>query len=207
MDGSFNLTTGQAVFPGAGITEQLIGFENLTGSWGNNTITGDSGSNILDGFSGDDTVYGGGGNDTIIGGDGDDVLDGGTGGDTYRFGSGSGQDVVVNSNDAGTTDRILFDEAVTRDLWFHQVGNDLQVTVIGSGDHLLVDDWFLGTPNQVDRFETADGYYLEASQVEQLRNAMAAFDPPVGEGASLSQATEEVILPVVASTWQEQSSA
>ncbi|MCG8359233.1 MAG: putative Ig domain-containing protein, partial [Kiloniellales bacterium] len=90
VDASFNLTTGQASFPSAGITEQLVGIENLTGNWGKNTITGDSGSNVLDGFGGDDTVYGGAGDDTVIGGEGNDVLDGGTGGDTYRFGWGSG---------------------------------------------------------------------------------------------------------------------
>ncbi|MCG8361507.1 MAG: hypothetical protein MI920_38615, partial [Kiloniellales bacterium] len=177
VDASFNLTTGQASFPSAGITEQLVGIENLTGNWGKNTIT-------------------------------NDVLDGGTGGDTYRFGWGAGQDVVFNSNDVGTTDCIVFDETVTAgELWFHQIGNDLQVTIVGSGDNVLIDDWFLGTSKQVDRFETADGHYLEASQVEQLRSAMAAFDPPVGEGASLSQETEEAVLPVIASTWQEQPSA
>ncbi len=54
---------------GAG-SDQLSGFENLTGSGSADTLTGDAGDNALLGAGGEDTLVGGLGNDTLDGGSG-----------------------------------------------------------------------------------------------------------------------------------------
>lgn len=66
-------------------TDQLFGFQNVTGSSLADTITGDSGANVLDGRLGNDSLDGGLGLDTLIGGAGFDSLKGGDGSDTFKF--------------------------------------------------------------------------------------------------------------------------
>ena len=95
-----NLTTGTATGEG---TDTLSGFENVTGSFFNDTITGDSLSNVLDGAEGNDRIIAGGGEDTVSGGIGNDVLDGGTGNDVIYGGPdtgtpGSGAPVSLDFN-------------------------------------------------------------------------------------------------------------
>ena len=56
---------------GAG-TDDLSGFENLTGSAFGDVLTGSSAVNVLSGLAGNDILNGGGGADTLIGGAGND---------------------------------------------------------------------------------------------------------------------------------------
>ena len=62
--------------------DYFYGFENVTGSSGNDSLFGDAGVNTLDGFVGNDFVNGRGGNDILIGDGGADVLIGGAGADS-----------------------------------------------------------------------------------------------------------------------------
>ncbi len=76
---------------GAGdtIVEQVVNFENLTGTVQGDQLFGDAGVNVLDGNDGDDLLSGGGGDDTLIGGNGDDNLQGGGGNDSLDGGAGT----------------------------------------------------------------------------------------------------------------------
>ena len=47
-------------------TDTLTGFENVTGSQGNDTLTGTTGNNVITGLGGNDILTGGGGNDTFV---------------------------------------------------------------------------------------------------------------------------------------------
>ncbi len=78
---------------------------NGSGNGANNSLSGNSAINILSGFDGDDLLQGfggndqllgGGGNDRLIGGTGNDRLTGGAGTDAFVFGTGQGNDVVVD---------------------------------------------------------------------------------------------------------------
>ncbi|MEQ1729054.1 MAG: putative Ig domain-containing protein, partial [Vicinamibacterales bacterium] len=69
----------------------------LLGSWGSDTIKGGSGADYAFGGAGVDAIFGGTGDDILDGGAGNDTLDGGWGNDTYRFGRGSGQDTVLET--------------------------------------------------------------------------------------------------------------
>ncbi|VVT16198.1 Bifunctional hemolysin/adenylate cyclase (modular protein) [Roseovarius sp. EC-HK134] len=72
VDLSTNTATG-TLLGGGTFSDQISGFENVRGSFGNDTITGDATANRLQGRSGDDRLVGGLGNDTIDGEDGSDT--------------------------------------------------------------------------------------------------------------------------------------
>jgi Ca2+-binding RTX toxin-like protein len=82
---TIDLTTGTAVGNGSDV---LLGFEDVIGSFNNDTITGDANANLLMGAPGDDTINGLAGDDELLGegfdfpaGEGNDTLDGGDGND------------------------------------------------------------------------------------------------------------------------------
>ncbi|WP_170419562.1 cadherin-like domain-containing protein [Ruegeria atlantica] len=81
--------------------DMLSGFENVTGSLGDDRLVGDAQNNVLVGNSGADELIGGAGNDTLDGGLGADRLDGGDGQDTALFNTLS-QGITVDLA-AGTT--------------------------------------------------------------------------------------------------------
>lgn len=83
-------------------------------------------------------------NDALNGGAGADSLIGGTGNDTYWLGRGYGADSITE-NDAtvGITDAARFDIGVATDqLWFRHVGNNLEVSVIGTSDMFTMTNWY-----------------------------------------------------------------
>ena len=86
-----NLAAGLASYqpaPTVTIVEELLNFENLTGSANDDQLFGDGGANVLDGGDGNDLLAGGGGGDELKGGEGNDILRGGGGNDTTDGGEG-----------------------------------------------------------------------------------------------------------------------
>ncbi|MDP2803740.1 MAG: hypothetical protein Q8O26_17860, partial [Phreatobacter sp.] len=77
---TFDLQLGLAGDTG-GNEEEMLGFENLTGTNNADTILGSVFENALDGGAGNDTIIGRDGSDLITGGAGNDAIDGGTGND------------------------------------------------------------------------------------------------------------------------------
>ena len=69
---NLSITTAQNT-GGAGI-DTIMAFENLTGTYANDTLTGDAGNNVINGGNGWDVIEGGLGDDTLIGGGGTDTL-------------------------------------------------------------------------------------------------------------------------------------
>ncbi|MGI4777798.1 MAG: calcium-binding protein [Janthinobacterium lividum] len=158
---------------------------------------------ILNGSAGMDFLMGEGGNDDLDGGAGNDYLLGSLGGDTYRFGRGYGADTIMDfDTTAGSVDTAIFGPDVAADqLWFQQVGNDLQVSLIGTADTLNISNWYLGPMAQVEIFQTADGMALMNSQVQNLVQAMAAFAPPAAGETTLQPSYQAALAPVLAANW------
>ncbi len=81
----------EEISDGAGGTltvfDNISGFEDLTGSLGDDTLEGDQTGDMLTGLSGDDSIIGQGGNDTIMGGAGEDTLIGSSGNDLLDAGT------------------------------------------------------------------------------------------------------------------------
>ncbi|MCC2637533.1 MAG: hypothetical protein K0Q68_1252 [Moraxellaceae bacterium] len=132
------------------------------------------------------------------------ILTGMAGDDTYLFGRGSGADTVVDSDStAGNQDVLLLEAGIAQDqLWFRQVSNNLEVSVIGSSDKVTISNWYGGSSNHVETIRLADGYSLVDSQVEQLVQAMATMTPPPLGQTTLSAAQHQQLDTVLAASWQ-----
>ncbi|MBC7701375.1 calcium-binding protein, partial [Aquabacterium sp.] len=178
------------------------GVENLTLTGaGSINGTGNASSNVLTGNSGANTLAGGGGNDTYRGGLGADALvaASGTSNDTYIWGRGEGADTL---SDAGGTDQLSVLVGVTADqLWLRHVGNNLELSVIGTTDKFTINNWYTAVANQVESVKLSDGKALIASKVENLVNAMAGFTPPAAGQTTLPANYQTSLNPVIAANW------
>lgn len=181
--------------------------ERLLGSAYADTLTGSSGNDLLEGGAGDDLIYGGYGNDTLLGGDGNDTLDaqwgndtldggigsdiliGGDDSDTYLINVSSGTDEIRNFDPNGTDiDVIGYQNIDKNQLWFERIGNDLLITVVGTGTSETVKDWYVIT-NSTDRsnykidFFLASGHVTQTINAEALVTLMAGYTKPTTQGA------------------------
>ena len=104
--GGVNITLNQAL-QSIGTTASkvtLTGFENLTGSSGNDTLIGDISNNILMGGAGNDSLNGDAGDDELRGGLGADTFTGGGGVDTVSY-----SDVTTGDTNNRLTIDLSFD--------------------------------------------------------------------------------------------------
>jgi Ca2+-binding RTX toxin-like protein len=179
--------------------------ENLT-LLGSAAIDGNGNAlaNRLVGNAANNTLTGGAGNDTLDGGAGDDTLIGGTGSDTYLFGRGYGSDRVQDHDkSAGNADVLQLLTGIAADqLWFRKVGNDLEISIIGSGDKATVQSWYLGGTDHVEQIRTWEGQTLLDSRVQNLVDAMAAFAPPASGQTTLPPEYQASLSPVIAANWR-----
>ena len=127
----------------------------------------------------------------------------GAGNDTYLFGLGAGSDTVQeNDVTAGNLDLVQFMGGTRPDeIWFRQLGNDLEVCIIGTTDKLTMQDWYLGDAHHVEQFKTSDGKTLLDSKVQELVNAMASFTPLAAGQTTLPTNCQTTLLPIIASDW------
>ncbi len=180
------------------------GEDILDGGGGADVLQGGSDADILLGGSGNDRLEGGDGADTLTGGAGNDGLLGGLGDDEYRLGRGSGVDTLTDSDmTPGNLDVLLFDDgSVKRDqLWFRQVGSDLEVRITGTSDRVSVKGWYASADNRVEEIRTQDGDVLRADDVQALVTAMAAFSPPKLGNTSLNSTLHAALDGVIAASW------
>jgi Ca2+-binding RTX toxin-like protein len=192
--------------------------ERIDGGGGYNRIVSGAWSGIMDfsmtelvniarieGGAGNDQITGGQGNDIIVGGSGADNLSGGLGNDTYILGRGDGTDTIVE-NDAtvGNTDVAQFLSGIAVDqIWFRKSSNNLEVSIIGTSDKLVVRDWYLDSAYRVEQFQTADdAKTLLDSNVQNLVNAMASFAPPAAGQTTLPTNYQDALAGVIAANWQ-----
>jgi len=159
-------------------------------------IEGTAGSDDLVGTSGDDLLDGGAGNDTLVG----DL-----GSDTYRFGQGSGNDVIHNYEPEGSqsTDRVLLKPDVTAsDVELSVVSTDaygwgippsLQLRLKSTGETLTVLGQFdTGMSGQaIDTIEFADGTVWDQAEIE--RRAFPAIMGTPGDDTLVGSTRSDVI--------------
>jgi hypothetical protein len=87
------------------------------------------------------------------------------------------------------------------DLWFSRSGSDLVIDLFGDEGGMKVSNWFQGDAYHVGKIQTENSQ-LSHTMVNQLVQAMAAFNPPVSGETSLSGEIEREISPVIAASWQ-----
>ncbi|HMX99778.1 MAG TPA: Ig-like domain-containing protein, partial [Agitococcus sp.] len=182
----------------------LTGIAGLsgTGNGGNNIIYGNNGNNVLSGGAGSDSLNGGLGNDTLDGGVGSDTLVGGLGNDVYLLGVNSGRDIIDNKDSLGNDILLLSTGITTAQVWLRQLGNDLEVSIIGTANSSKIKGWYGTDPaSRLDSIQLADGHSLLANNVQALVQAMAAFSMPSLGQTSLTLEQQNVLIPVIAQTW------
>jgi hypothetical protein len=111
---------------------------------------------------------------------------------------------LVQENDAtvGNYDVLTFGAGINEEqLWFRQLANDLEVSIIGTSDKALLQNWYLGSQYRVEEFRIADGQRLLESQVQNLVSAMAGFAPPAAGQMILPTSYRPVLAPIIAADW------
>ena len=176
---------------------------NGTGNAAGNILIGNSGANALSGLGGDDVLEGRGGTDTLTGG---------AGNDGYLMARGYGSDTVVeNDATSGNLDVARFLSGVTYDqLWFRRPSssNNLEITIIGTSDKLIIKDWYLGNQYRIEEIRTSDdGMLLTMTNVQALVSAMSGMTMPAQGQTTLTTAQRNQLAATFASTWQSQPSA
>ena len=207
--------TGDIVTEAAGQGSDLV-YSSITYTLGNNVeklsltgtaainATGNALDNVLAGNSGNNSLTGGAGNDTLTGGVGADLLAGGSGNDTYSFGRNDGSDTLTENDGAsGNSDVLAFTAEIAIDqIWFRHVGNDLEVSVIGTADKVTIQNWYLGVAYHVEQFKTADNKLLTDANVENLVQLMGSYTPPASGQTSLPQDYMNALWSTISSNWQ-----
>ncbi|MFS7197621.1 hypothetical protein AB6866_14010 [Rahnella inusitata] len=125
-------------------------------------VNGTEGKDKLTGWSAWDLFTSSAGNDTLFGGAGS--------------AKGHHHDVVTDSKqNTGDVDSTQFTDTGVQDLWFSRSNSHLMISEIGSNDSVILDNWFSGSASQNKVICVADGQSQEATQLQQLVDAMAVF--------------------------------
>ncbi|PTQ90623.1 calcium-binding protein [Agitococcus lubricus] len=168
--------------------------ENVTGTIANDELLGSQKNNVLNGGQGNDLIEGQWGRDT---------LNGGTGNDLYLFTSGDGIDVISDVDTlVDNVDTLQFMGTINANqLWFKQVGNSLEVRVIGTTDKVTIKDWYLGAAYHIETIRSTEGLSLSHYQVQNLVDAMASMTPPPIGQTELTTAQHSQLDMVIAASW------
>ncbi|WP_280513962.1 calcium-binding protein [Ruminiclostridium herbifermentans] len=126
---------------------------------GSGELYGTAGVDIITGENGDDRLFGYEGNDTLNGAGGNDYLSGGSGSDTYIFNLGSGTDTIEDYDEnLSDIDTIQFGENIFSDnIVFNKVNNNLEITINGSDDKLIIKDYYLSDNYKIEQIKFNDG--------------------------------------------------
>ncbi|WP_175955279.1 S8 family serine peptidase [Burkholderia sp. BCC0405] len=205
---SANLTLGDGnntvTLVGSGATVVAgHGANNVTGSDSSAKITLGNGNNTVSGAfqvltvgSGTNTVTSTGSIATLNLGDGHDVATVSGSISTVNVGHGN-----YDLNISGFAGKLKFGSDVAADhLWFKHVGQDLDISVIGSAETVVLRDWYASSPHQAD-ITSGDGKTVSSFNVEKLVQAMAAFSPPAAGTTSLTPNQQSALQPVLAANW------
>jgi VCBS repeat-containing protein len=172
LGGSDDIYTGagdDTIFAGTGTDDVFAGSGNdlLYGDTGNDFLYGDLGDDTLFGEDGRDRLYSGEGNDHLTGGQGDDKLSGGSGDDVYYYALGDGHDTIYNmSPDSADTDKIVFDQTMSKnDMFAERDGDDLVIR-FNVSDSITIQHWFNENFDyKIDQFIFSDGT-LNADEIK-----------------------------------------
>jgi Ca2+-binding RTX toxin-like protein len=208
------------------------GDDIVVGDGGDDTLIGGADDDLLIGRRGDDALYGGTGSDTYLyaRGDGWDTLyssnepaessassDDPTGSSSAYDPAGSSSSLFTSDPGQadGTTpqtslDVLVLDGGISRrDVWFWRDGNDLRVGAgawngnsLGVSGGVAVSGWTAGDRDALDRIVSSDGYTLDASRIDRLVSAMAAFGAPGAGSITLTQQQRDSVNAVIAQSWQ-----
>ncbi|GAB3344895.1 calcium-binding protein [Lysobacter tyrosinilyticus] len=139
----------------------------LHGGAGDDTLIANAGGDLLDGGAGNDTMTGGVGSDLLDGGTGNDLMRGGARGDTYVLRRGAGEDRIHDLGEAGdAADIVRFDDVASGDVRFVGRNGDDLVIAYGSGDRVVVQNYFGDQANVIEEFRFSDGVVWTVTDIQ-----------------------------------------
>jgi Ca2+-binding RTX toxin-like protein len=140
---------------------------------------------------------------TFNGNTANNAFSGGLGNDTYNLSRSSAHDILIDSDStAGNNDHLEFAADVSyNQLWFKQVGNDLQIDIIGTSNSDLIKNWYVSGSNHIETMDSGDGKTLTDNHVQNLVNAMATMTEPGAGQTNLTPADAATLAPVFAANW------
>ncbi|MGM4963072.1 calcium-binding protein [Tardiphaga sp. 1201_B9_N1_1] len=118
----------------------------------------------LDGTAESETLTGAFEEDAFNGLGGNDTLRGLGGGDTYKFGVGSGNDLILEAGTDSGIDVVHLSALAVSDVTFGRSGSDLFIKINSSNEELMVEGQFDGHP-RIEQVHFADGTVWEGSQI------------------------------------------
>ncbi|MFH0823160.1 MAG: calcium-binding protein, partial [Pseudomonadota bacterium] len=168
-------TIKQRALQGTPGDDLLIGYataDTLAGYAGRDRLFGMDGADTLLGGDHADELYGGPGQDLLDGGPDSDLLMGGLGDDAYRFGGGSGNDIIMEDDTTpGNTDAVVLNAGIAAaDVALKRELDDLVISISGTTDTLTIQDWFRDDSHgrQVEEIRFGDGTVWDVATVEQM---------------------------------------
>jgi VCBS repeat-containing protein len=136
------------------------------------------------------TVIGGDDGDTFRGAGGNDTLMGGAGGDLYVFAAGDGNDTIIEDGPAAAifegslaisqTDVLQLVALNPADAALTRAGNDLVVTLNGTGETVRVTDHFLGGAKGIEQIQFAAATFTRQQIIDALVGGTPNASPTVG---------------------------
>ncbi|RQO81545.1 calcium-binding protein [Acidovorax sp. FJL06] len=109
---------------------------------------------------------------------------------------------AVTPSTSNVSDLLQWGSNVRHDqIWLRKAGNNLEVSVIGTGDKAIVKDWYVGSSRRVEQI-WANGKVLTDAKVQSLVDAMAAFSPPSAGQTTLPAGYQTALNPVIVANWQ-----
>lgn len=165
--------------------------ELLEGLDGNDKLYGLTGNDVLNGGAGEDMLVGGVGLDTLDGGAGNDSLYGDSGNDTYLFQRGGGQDLIFDRDwTTGNIDVIKLAQGISpSDIKASRVGDNLELSILGTSDKLTIRDWFYFADSQIEQLQFADGTLWDVATLKTMVKGVASEGNDVLQGDESSADT------------------
>ena len=146
----------------------------LVGGAGNDTLNGSSEDDMLLGGLGDDSLSGNGGKDILDGGEGNDYLRGGSGDDTYIFGKSYGIDTIYDNSGLNVikfTDNVNPNElSLKKNVW------NLEISINGTEDKLIIQDYFYSDNNSNLKYTFADGTKWVKDDITAILKVVSGTD-------------------------------
>jgi hypothetical protein len=110
--------------------------------------------------------------------------------------------VISNRDSDGAHDTLRFGTGIhATDLWMSHRGDDLVITIVGSGDSATLVGWYGNWNNRLSSFELADGHHLSGKAVQAEVSAMASAGGVPGSLSELTQEHHAAVVSVIAASW------
>lgn len=150
-----------------------------------------------------DMIVAGNLNDAITSGKGDTIY-AGAGNDTFKVGSGTGAVTINEATKTGgaNQDVLQLTGAKSNQLWFRAVGNNLEIDVLGTTDHVTINNWMSDPTTHVQQIQAADATMSPAAKsVALMVQAMASFGAPPATQTAYTPTEQAALAPLLASSW------